>query len=445
MPTTKKVKSACVVVLGDLGRSPRMCNHALSLADHDFRVHLVGYPGSALPSEVQEHENVTVRHVRPYPAGVASVLHRLVNYAVKVVWQALTLLFALLSTGGPDVLFLQNPPSVPAIAVCYFYAKILRWGKTKLAVDWHNYGYTILSMALGPKHPLVGVNRFVERFFGARADLSFCVTKAMKQDLSANWGVTAETLYDRAPVHFRARSLEEKHALFLRLGADYPAFLGEGDDAGTAFTEEYAQGRVELREDRPAMLVSSTSWTEDEDFSVLLEALQDYEDACRSGASSQLPNLLVAITGKGPLKEYYRDLISRQGLRHVTVVMPWLEPDDYPLLLACADLGVSLHTSSSGLDLPMKVVDMFGCGLPVCALNFPALPELVRHEENGMVFEDSSELSGQIKRWFTDFPNGEVKRREAFRESLKKFQRLRWEENWEKVALPEIVKVIKHL
>lgn len=39
--------SVHVLVLGDVGRSPRMTYHALSIAKHGGRVNLVGYLGSS--------------------------------------------------------------------------------------------------------------------------------------------------------------------------------------------------------------------------------------------------------------------------------------------------------------------------------------------------------------------------------------------------------------
>ena len=41
----KQGKSVQVVVLGDIGRSPRMQYHALSIAKHGGRVFLIGYQG----------------------------------------------------------------------------------------------------------------------------------------------------------------------------------------------------------------------------------------------------------------------------------------------------------------------------------------------------------------------------------------------------------------
>lgn len=113
----------------------------------------------------------------------------------------------------------------------------------------------------------------------------------------------------------------------------------------------------------------------------------DYELAADNSPVTY-PVLVCAITGKGPLKEYYKGLIASKQWTRVRVVTLWLKAEDYPRLLgkidnsvrchvtdgcsfiACAEVGVSLHTSTSGLDLPMKVVDMFGCALPVFAYDF---------------------------------------------------------------------------
>lgn len=42
-------KAICVIVLGDLGRSPRMMYHAQSLLDHGYIVYLVGFAGASPP------------------------------------------------------------------------------------------------------------------------------------------------------------------------------------------------------------------------------------------------------------------------------------------------------------------------------------------------------------------------------------------------------------
>jgi beta-1,4-mannosyltransferase len=301
-------------------------------------------------------------------------------------------------------------------------------------------------MNLGPSHPLVRLSTLYERSFAGRADGHLCVTQAMSTWLLKNWSVQATVLYDKAPPFFKKTTLEQQHDLMQRLAETFPRELSkwartkqdamsstsasqaatqqEEDTEGgkttgarsrkgvahestavpmnladyeerTLFTCNSLDGSIRLREDRPTILVSSTSWTEDEDFNLLLQAIIRL-DALACARPAPYPDFIVLVTGKGPLRSHYEAKMASLSLQRVHVRTLWLSPGDYPLLLGCADMGVCLHVSTSGLDLPMEVVDLFGCGAPVCAVNFACLPELVKHEHNGLIFDAAQQLGTQL-------------------------------------------------
>ncbi|XP_027279753.1 chitobiosyldiphosphodolichol beta-mannosyltransferase isoform X2 [Cricetulus griseus] len=423
-----------VVVLGDVGRSPRMQYHALSLAQSGFSVTLLGFYNSKPRDELLQNDSIQIVKLTELPSLGAGP--RVLQYGVKVVFQAVYLLWKLVCTDPAAYIFLQNPPGLPAIAVCWFVGCICG---SKLVIDWHNYGYSIMGLVHGPQHPIVLLAKWYEKFFGRLSHLNLCVTNAMREDLAENWHIRAVTVYDKPASFFKETPLDLQHELFMKLSRTYSPFQSCSEPLDpsverSAFTEKDCQsGMVRSLHGRPALLVSSTSWTEDEDFSILLGALEKFEQLTLSRDS--LPSLVCVITGKGPLREHYRHLISQKHLQHVQFCTPWLEAEDYPLLLGSADLGVCLHMSSSGLDLPMKVVDMFGCCLPVCAVNFKCLHELVRHGENGLVFKDAEELAAQLQMLFSKFPDPAGKLNQ-FRKELRESEQLRWDESWQRTVLP---------
>ena len=46
------------------------------------------------------------------------------------------------------------------------------------------------------------------------------------------------------------------------------------------------------------------------------------------------------FSGKGPLKGYYQEIISKKNFKHVRLCTPWLEPEDYPRLLGRCFKGI---------------------------------------------------------------------------------------------------------
>ncbi|KAK6430315.1 mannosyltransferase, partial [Oleoguttula sp. CCFEE 5521] len=147
--------SVQVVVLGDIGRSPRMQYHALSIAAHGGKVSLVGYIDSDVHPGIEASRFIDVIPIARFPSTLQTdnKLLFLLLAPLKVLHQVLSLYTALsYKTPASNWTLVQNPPSIPTLAVarviCFFR-------KTKLVIDWHNFGYSILALRLGSTHPLV--------------------------------------------------------------------------------------------------------------------------------------------------------------------------------------------------------------------------------------------------------------------------------------------------
>ncbi|KAI1335774.1 glycosyltransferase family 33 protein [Xylariaceae sp. FL0016] len=413
-PASKESVSVQILVLGDIGRSPRMQYHALSVARHGGSVELIGYHESAPHPDIIDSDRITIHPLAPPPNFLKSgSIPFIIAGPLKVLWQIWTLIRVLCYTAPPARwLLVQNPPSIPTLAIALL-TSVLR--NTHLMIDWHNYGWTILAGTKGQKHPFVNISKAYECMLGRAAPTAnITVTHAMEKQLKEapyHIKVPIFTLHDRPAAIFQPLESATKRRDFLK---KLPETAGIADSV--------LSGHMKL-------IVSSTSWTPDEDFSLLLDALISY-------AKSDPTHPIVAIiTGRGPQKLYYEDQIrelQRTGqLPNIRILTAWLTMEDYAALLSCANLGVCLHMSSSGVDLPMKVVDMFGSGLPVAAYSgYESFGELVKEGVNGCGFETAEELASILRRLFSDEGLSELR---VLRQGAVKESSLRWDEEWDRV------------
>jgi beta-1,4-mannosyltransferase len=188
---------------------------------------------------------------------------------------------------------------------------------------------------------------------------------------------------DPAPKALSLVSLPERHRLLLEysLTADIFGNVDHNNvekslqtivEAGSVYSILDPIVNASTSTGRCFIIISSTSWTPDENFDILLEAMLIVDKSLRSvnanRSSADPVRVLVVVTGKGPLKKHYEERFQQletendvednsgaQSLRFVRFRTLWLAMEDYPLMIGLADIGICLHTSTSGLDLPMKV------------------------------------------------------------------------------------------
>ncbi|KAM9977377.1 hypothetical protein ACTFIR_011243 [Dictyostelium discoideum] len=409
-----------VVVLGDIGRSPRMQYHSMSLSKlENTKVTLIGYRESEPHPQIVNNDSITIEPLKPFPISMSNSFKKIPLISIfmwpllamcKVLFQIIQLMYVLLiKVPSPlNTILVQSPPAIPTI----FVMQIVCWIRgVHLVIDWHNLGYTLLKLSLSKSdnHPIIRLAKFIERYFAKNAYAHLFVTNEMKIQLVRDWNLKGKTFvfHDKASPIFKSLTDREQEE-FLKTFINKYSIKGEDK---VYIESVISKKSIRNPKQQTSIIISSTSWTQDEDFSILLDAIVKYDiehtvgnrkvEESQEESVVLAENLLFIITGKGPQKEYYQEKINSLSLNKSRIITVWLDSEDYPKLLACCDLGVSLHNSSSGIDLPMKVVDMFGCCLPVLAIDFKCIGELVKVNYNGFLFKDSDQLHQLLNQLFT--------------------------------------------
>ena len=123
-PSRLKARSAAILVLGDIGRSPRIMYHAQSLAENNFETHLIGY-GGIIPVSVycihihsflgsrpipslEGHQRIHFHYLSEPPAFLTHIPFVLAG-PIKVIHQIFCILVALLVriSDAPEYILVQ--------------------------------------------------------------------------------------------------------------------------------------------------------------------------------------------------------------------------------------------------------------------------------------------------------------------------------------------------
>src|SRR5205823_512836 len=157
-------------------------------------------------------------------------------------------------------------------------------------------------------HPLVRLARWFERRDARRVEDNLCVSQGLADFLRSRFGVRhAQVLYDRPASAFvpLERTDRERYrvALFGRLG---------------------------IHASPVGFIVCPTSWTEDEDFDVIIDAVVRLEERIRGWEAAQanrrFPDLVILVTGDGARRAQFERRFAGLPARRVQLRARWLEP-----------------------------------------------------------------------------------------------------------------------
>lgn len=193
-----------------------------------------------------------------------------------------------------------------------------------------------------------------------------------------------KTVYNRAD-HFVVLSKAFQTVLHRTYGIsnDRISVIPGGVDVAeydTGVSRRSARQHLGWPTDRPTILSVRRLVTR-----VGLESLVRALDTVRT----HIPDVLLLIAGKGPLRETLETLIAARDLADHVQLLGFVPDDDLPYAYRAADVSVMPTQALEGFGL--SAVESLAAGTPVLVTPVGGLPDIVRDLSPNLIFEDSTE------------------------------------------------------
>ena len=152
----------------------------------------------------------------------------------------------------PDTILVQNPPAFPTLFVAWLASRLRG---ARFVIDWHNLSHTIAAVKVGERHRAVKAIARSERRWAKRADAHIDRVEGARGMAGA-----------RVQGESRRRLRSAGRRVHATVADDAASVVGKGSPR-----------TLSSERSRPPIVVCPTSWTPDEDFDLLLEALERAE------------------------------------------------------------------------------------------------------------------------------------------------------------------------
>jgi glycosyltransferase involved in cell wall biosynthesis len=124
------------------------------------------------------------------------------------------------------------------------------------------------------------------------------------------------------------------------------------------------------------------------------------------GLVARHPRLQIVIAGDGPLRQELSAAFADRRLTGHVVFAGTVAHEDIPDLVRLFDIALAPYDESDHLFYfsPLKLFEYMGCGVPVVAAALGQIADVIRHDENGVLYSpgDHAGLADACERLLDD-------------------------------------------